>query len=157
MTGNTKAGGRSAQRGGPLDRGRRLLDAMPYPENLGHHFVVDPTKFDFYAMDCYWQLAEDKMAGHLAEEVLQASTDFDGTERVPMRSAEARITLGVVAARQGDIEQAVHYGERALTGPRKSLPSRRWSAETWLESSKSATQPNKPPSPTSTSSARSSA
>jgi len=48
-----------------LDRGRRLLDAMPYPENIGHHFVVDPTKFDFYAMDCYRQLAEDKMAGHL--------------------------------------------------------------------------------------------
>jgi hypothetical protein len=25
-----------------LDRGRRLLDSMPYPENLDHHFVVDP-------------------------------------------------------------------------------------------------------------------
>ncbi len=36
-----------------LDRGRRLLDSMPYPENLDNHFVVDPTKFDFYAMDCY--------------------------------------------------------------------------------------------------------
>src|SRR6266568_1469222 len=24
-----------------LDRGRRLLEAMPYPENLDHHFVVD--------------------------------------------------------------------------------------------------------------------
>jgi hypothetical protein len=106
-----------------LDRGRRLLDAMPYPDNVGHHFVVGPSKFDFYAMDCCRQLAEDKMAGHLAEEVLQASTDFDGTERVPMRNTEARITLGVVAARQGDIEQAVHYGERAMTGPRKSLPS----------------------------------
>ncbi len=97
-----------------LDRGRRLLDAMPYPENIGHHFVVDPTKFDFYAMDCYRQLAEDKMAGHLAEEVLRASTDFDGAERAPMRNTEARITLGVIAARQGDIEQAVHYGEKAL-------------------------------------------
>ena len=43
-----------------LDRGRRLLDSMPYPENLDHHFVVDPTKFDFYAMDCYRHLAEDK-------------------------------------------------------------------------------------------------
>jgi hypothetical protein len=32
-----------------LDRGRRLLDSLPYPENLAHHFVVDPTKFDFYA------------------------------------------------------------------------------------------------------------
>jgi hypothetical protein len=106
-----------------LDRGRRLLDAMAYPENLAHHFVVDPTKFDFYAMDCYRQLAEDKMAGHLADEVIQASTDFDGTERAPMRTAEARLTLGVIAARQGDIEQAVHHGERALTSPRKSLPT----------------------------------
>ena len=106
-----------------LDRGRRLLDSLPYPENLDNHFVVDPTKFDFYAMDCYRQLAEYKMAGHLADEVIQASTDFDGTERAPMRTAEARITLGVIAARQGDLERAVHQGERALTGPRKSLPS----------------------------------
>jgi hypothetical protein len=28
-----------------------------------------------------------------------------------------------VAALQGDLEQAVHYGTRALSGPRKSLPS----------------------------------
>jgi hypothetical protein len=81
-----------------LDRGRRLLDAMPYPENLDHHFVVDPTKFDFYAMDCYRLLADDKLAENLANEVIQASTDFDGRERAPMRLAEARITLGVVAA-----------------------------------------------------------
>ena len=66
---------------------------MPYPENLDHHFVVDPTKFDFYAMDCYRHLAEDKMAETLADEVIRASTDFDGTERAPMRIAEARITL----------------------------------------------------------------
>ena len=106
-----------------LDRGRRLLDSLPYPENLDNHFVVDPTKFDFYAMDCYRMLAEDKMAENLADEVIRASTDFDGTERAPMRLAEARITLGVVAARQGDIEEAVHHGEQALNGRRKSLPS----------------------------------
>jgi hypothetical protein len=34
-----------------------------------------------------------------------------------------RLTLGVVAGRQGDIEQAVHYGQQALNGDRKSLPS----------------------------------
>ena len=96
---------------------------MPYPENLDHHFVVDPTKYDFYAMDCYRQLAEDKMAETLADEVIRSSTDFDGTERAPMRTAEARVTLGVIAARDGDIEQAVHQGERALSGPRKSLPT----------------------------------
>lgn len=106
-----------------LDRGRRLLDSMPYPENLDHHFVVDPTKFDFYAMDCYRMLADDKMADNLANEVIQASTDFDGKERAPMRLAEARITLGVVAARQGDLGEAISQGERALNGQRKSLPS----------------------------------
>jgi hypothetical protein len=40
-----------------------------------------------------------------------------------MRLAEARITLGVVAARQGDLEQAIHHGTHALNAPRKSLPS----------------------------------
>jgi hypothetical protein len=85
--------------------------------------VVDPTKFDFYAMDCYRMLAEDKMAENLADEVIRASTDFDGTERAPMRLAEARITLGVVAARQSDLEGAVHHGKQALNGRRKSLPS----------------------------------
>jgi hypothetical protein len=106
-----------------LDRGRRLLDSMPYPENLDHHFVVDPTKFDFYAMDCYRMLADDKMAENLANEVIQASTDFDGKERAPMRLAEARITLGVIAARQGDLDEAIGQGEHALNGQRKSLPS----------------------------------
>jgi hypothetical protein len=64
-----------------LDKGRRLLEAMPYPENLDNHFVVDPAKFGFYAMDCYRLVGEDKLARTLAEEVLRAGTDFDGTER----------------------------------------------------------------------------
>jgi hypothetical protein len=106
-----------------LDRGRKLLEGMAHPENLDHHFVVDPAKFDFYAMDCYRMLGEDKFAQTLAEEVIRASTDFDGTERSPMRIAEARITLGVTAAHQGDLDSAVHYGEWALNGERKSLPS----------------------------------
>ena len=106
-----------------LDRGRRLLDSMPYPENLDHHFVVDPTKFDFYAMDCYRHLGDDRIAESLATDVIGAATDFDGTERAPMRIAEARITLGVVAARQGELELAIQHGEHALSNDRKSLPS----------------------------------
>jgi hypothetical protein len=74
-------------------------------------------------MDCYRMPGEDKLAETLATEVIRASTDFDGTERAPMRTAEARITLGVIAARQGDVEEAVSQGGRALTGQRKSLPS----------------------------------
>ncbi|MFI1966780.1 XRE family transcriptional regulator [Streptomyces pathocidini] len=106
-----------------LDRGRRLLEGLPHPDNLDHHFVVDPAKFDFYAMDCYRLVGEDKLARNLAEEVLRAGTDFDGTERSPMRNAEARVTLGVTAAREGDLDQALIHGERALQGDRQSVPS----------------------------------
>ncbi|MFF8672581.1 hypothetical protein [Streptomyces sp. NPDC015242] len=74
-------------------------------------------------MDCYRLVGEDKLARTLAEEVLRAGTDFDGTERSPMRNAEARVTLGVTAAREGDLEQALIMGERALEGDRQSVPS----------------------------------
>ncbi|MER5990590.1 hypothetical protein [Streptomyces viridosporus] len=63
-----------------LGKGRRLLEGMPYPENLDNHFVVDPAK--------------------ARQEVLRTGTDFDGTDRSPMRNAEARVTLGVTAARE---------------------------------------------------------
>ncbi|MEH1164633.1 XRE family transcriptional regulator [Micromonospora sp. CPCC 205539] len=106
-----------------LDRGRTLLESLPYPEDTDHHFVVDPAKFDFYAMDCYRIAGEDRLAEMYAREVIRSSTDPDGTERKPMRNAEARVTLGVAAARSGDLESAVAYGRQALQGDRKSLPS----------------------------------
>lgn len=108
-----------------LERGRQLLEKMPYPGNLDNHFVVDPSKYDFYVMDCYRKLGEQRMSETLANEVIRASTDFDGTERAPMRIAEARITLGVVAARNGDLEGAIEQGKLALNGDRQSLPSLR--------------------------------
>ena len=40
---------------------------------------------------CYRHLAEDKMAETLADEVIRSATDFDGTERAPMRLAEASV------------------------------------------------------------------
>ena len=94
-----------------LDRGRSLLENLPYPENLDHHFVVDPSKFDFYAMDCYRALEVNNQAETLADEVIHANTDFDGRERAPMRLAEARITLGVIRAREGDLDEAVDPGK----------------------------------------------
>ena len=35
------------------ENGRVLLGSLPYPERPDNHLVVDPDKFDFYAMDCY--------------------------------------------------------------------------------------------------------
>jgi hypothetical protein len=40
-----------------------------------------------------------------------------------MRNAEARVALGVAAAREGDLEQALITGQRALEGDRQSVPS----------------------------------
>lgn len=106
-----------------LDQGRRLLEGLPYPDDLDHHFVVDPSKFDFYAMDCYRTVGEDSRAEVYAQEVIRSCTDPDGFERKPMRIAEARVTLGVVAARQGDLDSAIAHSRQALVGDRKSVPS----------------------------------
>ncbi|MFL6074817.1 MAG: XRE family transcriptional regulator [Mycobacteriales bacterium] len=106
-----------------LDRGRMLLEALPYPDNVDNHLVVDPEKWDFYTMDAYRHVGEDQLAATYAREVIRTSTDLDGTERKPMRTAEARITLGVIAAREGDLERAVAYGRQALAGDRQSRPS----------------------------------
>ncbi len=106
-----------------LEEGRQLLEKQPYPEDINHHFVVDPAKWDFYAMDCYRVSGQDELARTYADEVLRASTDPSGHERAPMRGAEARITLAVAAAREGDLSTAIDLGERALKGDRKSIPS----------------------------------
>ena len=74
-------------------------------------------------MDCYRQVCDSDRARELSDEVIRVSTDFDGSERWPMRIAEAEITLGVVAARDGDLDEALIHRRRALTGGRKSLPS----------------------------------
>lgn len=106
-----------------LDHGRAVLETLPYPDDVDHHFVVDPSKFDFYAMDCYRLFGDNERAAVYADEVIRSSTDLDGTQRKPMRIAEAEITLGVIAAREGDVEQAVTLGRQAISGERKSLPS----------------------------------
>lgn len=84
-----------------LDRGRRLLDSMPYPENLDHHFVVDPTKFDFYAMDCYRMLADDKMAENLASEVIQPAPNSTAGNAHPCAWPKLGLPLGVDRGQAG--------------------------------------------------------
>jgi len=105
-----------------LGRGRALLDAMATPDRPDHHFVVDPDKWDFYAMDAYRLAGDDDLAAGYARTVLAWGAAPDG-ERAPMRMAEARLTLAAVAARAGDLEQAVTTGMAALGAARKSLPS----------------------------------
>jgi hypothetical protein len=97
-----------------------LLDAMPYPKNVDNHFV-DPSEFDFYAMD-NGTVGENRLARELSEEVIRVST-FNNQARWPTRAAEAYVTFGVVAAREGDLDEAIVQGRQAITGERQSLPS----------------------------------
>jgi transcriptional regulator with XRE-family HTH domain len=106
-----------------LERGRRLLESLPYPSSIDNHFTFDPDKFDFYAMDCYRRIGEDAMATMHANEVIRKSTAPDGSLRSPMRVSEAHTTLAVVSAREGDLDGAVEAGGAALDIPRQSVPS----------------------------------
>lgn len=106
-----------------LENGRRLLDSLPYPERPENHFVIDPDKFDFYAMDCYRVVGDDTLAEMHAREIVRKTTAADGRELSPMRKAEAEITLGVVAARRGDLDTAAQFGEKALSKQRVCGPS----------------------------------
>lgn len=106
-----------------LYEGRNVLEGLPYPENPDNHFVVDPSKWDFYTMDCYRHVGANDLAEMYAAEVLRGAVGPDGTELRPMRAAEARVTLGVVAARHGDVDGAVAYGRAAIASGRRSLPS----------------------------------
>ena len=106
-----------------LENGRVLLDSLPYPERPDHHFLVDPDKFDFYAMDCYRLIGDDNLAEMHARETVRKTTGPDGSSRSPMRRAEAELTLGVVTARRGELEQALAHGQQALAISRRCQPS----------------------------------
>lgn len=106
-----------------LERGRELLDGLPYPERPDNHFVVDPDKWDFYAMDTYRIVGEDELAKRNAHEVIRRSTNPEGFISTPMRKAEAELTLAVIAARQGEIDEASSLGAHALQDGRQSRPS----------------------------------
>jgi transcriptional regulator with XRE-family HTH domain len=106
-----------------LERGRLLMESLPYPDNIDNHFTFDPDKFDFYAMDCFRRSGDDTRATLHAQEVIRKSTAPDGSLRSPMRVSEARTTLAVVSARQGDLDAAIDTGNAALDVPRQSVPS----------------------------------
>jgi hypothetical protein len=129
-----------------LDREPRLLDALPQLIRNDNHFAVDPDKWELYAIDAYRLAGDDDQAAAHAGEVLRKGTAPDGTERSPMRMAEARLTTAVIVSRKGEMEQAISIGLAALRASRKSLPSllmvageldaelsRRWPAEAAVE------------------------
>jgi transcriptional regulator with XRE-family HTH domain len=106
-----------------LDHGARLLSEHDHPTHPENHFVIDPAKWDFYAMDCYRILGDNTRAAENAHEVLRLSQRPDGTDRSPMRATEARLTLAIVSLRTGDIDHATDWARQAFSTDRKSINS----------------------------------
>jgi tetratricopeptide (TPR) repeat protein len=104
-----------------LTRGAQLLGSMPAPEHPEHHFVFDHSKWMHYVSNCYVILGDNDRADEHAREVITQHGRPDGSSNAPMRTAQARITLGIVAARRGDLDEAVAYGESAFEFERQSL------------------------------------
>ena len=104
-----------------LDQGARLLNDHEHPSRAENHFVIDPTKWDFYAMDCYRIARDDARAAENAHEILRLSARPDGSDRSPMRASEARLTLSIVALRDGDIDGATEWARKAFNTERRSV------------------------------------
>jgi tetratricopeptide (TPR) repeat protein len=97
-----------------LSRGAELLGQLPVPDHRELHFVFDHTKYLYYAGTCYTTLGDDDRAEEYALEVIATHPRPDGSTNAPMRTAEARIDLGIVAARRGDLDQAVALRRKGL-------------------------------------------
>ncbi|WP_245787102.1 helix-turn-helix domain-containing protein [Amycolatopsis saalfeldensis] len=106
-----------------LDKGARLLEAHEHPTRPENHFVIDPAKWDFYAMDCYRLVGENERAAEHAREIVRFSERPDGSDRSPMRASEARLTLATVALRERDLDGATEWARKAFSADRKSVRS----------------------------------
>jgi len=106
-----------------LDHGAKLLEQLPRPDHPENHFVFDHTKWIFYAADCYTWLEDDEPAEEHAREIIAYHTRPDGSSNAPMRSANSHVDLGIIRARHGDLDQAVHHGLAAFGYDRKTEAS----------------------------------
>jgi hypothetical protein len=93
-----------------LDHGGNLLEQLPKPEHPENHFVFDHIKWIFYVATCYTWLGDDQPAEEHARELIAYHTRPDGSSNAPMRTAMSHIDLGLIRARHGYLDEAVHHG-----------------------------------------------
>jgi len=106
-----------------LDHGAKLLEQLPTPEHPENHFVFDNTKWIFYAATCYTWLGDDEPAEEHARELIAYNSRPDGSSNAPMRTAMSHIDLGLIRARNGDLDEAVEHGLTAFSFDRKTEAS----------------------------------
>jgi transcriptional regulator with XRE-family HTH domain len=100
-----------------LAAGHAVLARLPAPEHPDHHFVFDAGKYEFYVATILTWLGDDATAREHAEEVVRQCEASGGW---PMRLCMTLVDLGVLAARSGDLDEAVSHGIAALQLPRRS-------------------------------------
>src|SRR2546429_8015571 len=103
-----------------LQRGAIGLASLPSASHPEHHFAFDAAKLSFYAATCWaWLERPDRGREH-AEAVIAQCLAVPGRERWPVRLAETRVDLGLMAVPEGELEGACHLGELALGSHRKA-------------------------------------
>jgi transcriptional regulator with XRE-family HTH domain len=101
-----------------LSTGRAILDRLPAVEHPEHHFVFDGAKYEFYvATILTWLGGDGGAAEEHAREVVRQCEKAGGW---PTRLGTTRVNLGLLAARRGDLDEAVSHGTAALRLSRRS-------------------------------------
>ena len=103
-----------------LQRGAVSLAALPVPTHPEHHFVFDPPKLPYFSATCWAWLGRPDRAREHAEAVIAQCLAVPGQERRPVRLAESRVNLGLLAVQEGELEAACHLGDLALASHRKA-------------------------------------
>ena len=105
---------------GELCRGDRQRDVIGSRPSLRGERVSD-SRFERVSdsrFALFIDLAKSRQQSRAT--VIRENLAPDGTELSPMRISECRITLGFVAGREGDLEQAVDLGLDGLKDGRQS-------------------------------------
>jgi transcriptional regulator with XRE-family HTH domain len=100
-----------------LAAGHAVLARLPVPAHPDHHFVFDVGKHEFYVATILTWLGDDDAAGEHATEVVR---QCESAGLWPMRLSNSLADLAVLAARRGDLDEAVSHGIAALRLTRRS-------------------------------------
>ncbi len=106
-----------------LDRAHAIVGRSPWSFDEDHHFAMDEVRVLAHAATAHLWLGDDAAAEDCAWQVLVHQLTPSGMTKHPMRIAETRITIGIIAARREDLEQAVYFGKAALGAERVSFPT----------------------------------
>ncbi|RSM93772.1 XRE family transcriptional regulator [Nonomuraea sp. WAC 01424] len=99
-----------------LAEAQAIIDHLPRPSAPEHHFMIDPTKVQFYGTFIHTWLRQpphNALAEEHAAEVVRQCTS-NGAVRWPTRLGITRVLQGVLAGRRGELEEAVAHGRAGL-------------------------------------------